>query len=76
MGIKVGIDLGTTFSAVAMMDEKKGQPVIVSNTLGERITPSVIQFTEDDEIIVGAEAKEAFEAGESGCAFELARSAV
>lgn len=68
MGIKVGIDLGTTFSAVAMMDEKKGQPVIIPNTLGERITPSVIQFTEDDEIIVGSEAKEAFEAGESGCA--------
>lgn len=74
MGIKVGIDLGTTFSAVAMMDEKKGQPVIIPNALGERITPSVIQFTEDDEIIVGAEAKEAFEAGESGCASVFKRS--
>lgn len=74
MGIKVGIDLGTTFSAVAMMDEKKGQPVIIPNTLGERITPSVIQFTEDNEIIVGSEAKEAFEAGESGCASVFKRS--
>lgn len=74
MGIKVGIDLGTTFSAVAMMDEKKGQPVIIPNTLGERITPSVIQFTEDDEIIVGTDAKEAFEAGESGCASVFKRS--
>ena len=74
MGIKVGIDLGTTFSAVAMMDDKKGQPVIIPNTLGEKITPSVIQFTEDDEIIVGAEAKEAFEAGESGCASVFKRS--
>lgn len=74
MGIKVGIDLGTTFSAVAMMDEIKGQPVIIPNTLGERITPSVIQFTEDDEIIVGTEAKEAFEAGESGCASVFKRS--
>ena len=74
MGIKVGIDLGTTFSAVAMMDEKKGQPVIIPKTLGERITPSVIQFTEDDEIIVGTEAKEAFEAGESGCASVFKRS--
>ncbi len=74
MGIKVGIDLGTTFSAVAMMDEKKGQPVIIPNTLGERITPSVIQFTEDDEIIVGTEAKEAFESGESGCASVFKRS--
>lgn len=74
MGIKVGIDLGTTFSAVAMIDDKKGQPVIIPNTLGERITPSVIQFTEDDEIIVGSEAKEAFEAGESGCASVFKRS--
>lgn len=74
MGIKVGIDLGTTFSAVAMMDEKKGQPVIIPNTLGEKITPSVIQFTEDDEIIVGSEAKEAFEAGESGCTSVFKRS--
>lgn len=74
MGIKVGIDLGTTFSAVAMMDEKQGQPIIIPNTLGERITPSVIQFTEDDEIIVGSEAKEAFEAGESGCTSVFKRS--
>lgn len=74
MGIKVGIDLGTTFSAVAMMDERKGQPVIIPNTLGEKITPSVIQFTEDDEIIVGSEAKDAFEAGESGCASVFKRS--
>lgn len=74
MGIKVGIDLGTTFSAVAMMDEGKGQPVIIPNTLGERITPSVIQFTEDGEIVVGTEAKEAFEAGESGCTSTFKRS--
>ena len=74
MGIKVGIDLGTTFSAVAMMDEKKGQPVIIPNTSGEKITPSVIQFTEDGEIIVGSEAKEAFEAGESGCTSVFKRS--
>lgn len=67
MGIKVGIDLGTTFCAVAMMDENKGQPVIIPNTDGENITPSVIQFTEDGEIIVGTEAKEAYEIGESGC---------
>lgn len=74
MGIKVGIDLGTTFSAVAMIDEKKGQPVIIPNIFGEKITPSVIQFTEDDEIIVGTEAKEAFEAGESGCTSVFKRS--
>lgn len=74
MGNRVGIDLGITFSAVAMMDEKKGQPVIIPNTLGERITPSVIQFIEDDEIVVDTEAKEALEAGESGCASVFKRS--
>lgn len=74
MGIKVGIDLGTTFSAVAMMDEEKGRPVIIPNTLGESIVPSVIQFTEEGEIVVGSEAKEAFEAGESGCASVFKRS--
>ena len=67
MGIKVGIDLGTTFSAVAILDEKKGQPVIIPNSQGEKITPSVIQFLPDGEIIVGAEAKESYEAGEEGC---------
>ncbi|MCO7136505.1 Hsp70 family protein [[Clostridium] leptum] len=74
MGIKIGIDLGTTFSAVAMIDKQKGIPVIIPNSMGERITPSVIQFTEDGDIIVGAEAKEAFEAGESGCTSVFKRS--
>jgi len=67
MGLKVGIDLGTTFSAVAKIDERTGNPVIIPNTSGEKITPSVIQFTEDGELVVGSEAKEAFEAGEYGC---------
>ncbi len=67
MGVKVGIDLGTTFSAVAVINEKTGQPNIVPNTAGERITPSVIQFTENGDIIVGTEAKDAYEFGEYGC---------
>lgn len=73
MGIKIGIDLGTTFSAVAMMDPQKGHPVIVPNTLGEKITPSVVQLTDDGRWIVGAEAKDAFEAGETGCASAFKR---
>lgn len=68
MGIKIGIDLGTTFSAVAMMNEATGQPEIIPDRNGDRITPSVIQFLEDGDIIVGQEAKESYEAGESGCA--------
>ncbi len=51
----MGIDLGTTNSAVAVM-EKDG-PMIVPNSLGERITPSVVGFTKAGEILVGKKAK-------------------
>lgn len=51
MGKVVGIDLGTTFSAIAHVN-KDGQEVIVPNAESERITPSVIMF-EDGSIIVG-----------------------
>lgn len=72
MGVSVGIDLGTTFSAVAIVDEATKLPKIVLNKDGERITPSVIQFQKDyrtGEVttVVGSEAKEAFEMGEDGC---------
>lgn len=43
MGKYVGIDLGTTFSAVAYIDDK-GNPIIVPNKQGENITPSVVLF--------------------------------
>lgn len=72
MGIKVGIDLGTTYCAVATMDPSKNQPYIIRNTNDENIVPSFIQFV-DGKTIVGKEAQEAFEAKESGCvcAFKL-----
>ena len=47
----VGIDLGTTFSAIAHVNER-GKPEIIPNADGERITPSVILFY-DDDVIVG-----------------------
>ena len=47
----IGIDLGTTFSAVAVLEA--GKPVIISNAEGERITPSVVSMTEDGERLVG-----------------------
>lgn len=52
--IAIGIDLGTTFSAVASMDAD-GKPVAFENTTGELITPSVVYF-EDEGTIVGKEA--------------------
>ncbi len=67
MGIKIGIDLGTTCSLVAILDERTGQPKIIPDREGNKITPSVIQILEDGTIIVGQEAKDAYEAGEYGC---------
>ncbi|MCB9681405.1 MAG: Hsp70 family protein [Alphaproteobacteria bacterium] len=53
----VGIDLGTTFSAIAHVNEH-GVPEVLANAEGDRITPSVILF-EDDDVIVGTYAKQA-----------------
>lgn len=54
MSIVIGIDLGTTFSAMAYM--KDGKSEIIPNSEGERITPSVV-FFDDDSIVVGTFAK-------------------
>jgi len=51
-----GIDLGTTYSAIAYVDEH-GKPVIVPNQESERITPSVVLF-DGENVIVGDTAKE------------------
>ncbi len=49
-GATIGIDLGTTFSAMAVLEA--GKPTIVSNAEGTRTTPSVVHI-KDDEVIVG-----------------------
>lgn len=51
----VGIDLGTTFSAIAILEG--GKPEILTNAEGERITPSVVAFTDGGERLVGQIAK-------------------
>ena len=51
-----GIDLGTTYSAIAYVDEH-GKPVVVPNQESERITPSVVLF-DGENVIVGNTAKE------------------
>ncbi len=51
----IGIDLGTTFSAVAVMEGGKG--TIIPNAEGKRTTPSVVNITEDGEILVGDTAR-------------------
>jgi chaperone protein dnaK len=66
MSTSVGIDLGTTFSAVAYIDPKSKLPKIIPNSEGSKLTPSVIQFL-DGEIIFGSEAEDAYNAGEEDC---------
>ena len=51
----IGIDLGTTFSAVAVMEG--GRPTIIPNAEGERTTPSVVTVTKDGERVVGRAAR-------------------
>jgi molecular chaperone DnaK len=51
-----GIDLGTTYSCIARVDEF-GRPVVVSNRDGDPTTPSVVLFTGPEEYQVGKEAK-------------------
>ncbi len=53
--VVVGIDLGTTFSAIAYLDEH-GKANVIPNSDNERITPSVVLFDED-EVVVGKIAK-------------------
>ncbi|MCX5661259.1 MAG: molecular chaperone DnaK [Planctomycetota bacterium] len=55
MGKTIGIDLGTTNSCVAIMEG--GDPKVLINRSGSRITPSVVGFTEKGEELVGQTAK-------------------
>jgi molecular chaperone DnaK (HSP70) len=53
-----GIDLGTTYSCIAYVDEM-GKPVIASNFEGDLTTPSAVHFESPENIVVGKEAKNA-----------------
>lgn len=55
MGKVIGIDLGTTNSCVAVLENN--QPVVITNSEGQRTTPSVVAFTKNGERLVGEAAK-------------------
>ena len=56
----LGIDLGTTYSCVAYIDEY-GKAVVLGNSEGQNTTPSVVMVESEDNIVVGAEAKRSVE---------------
>ncbi|MGV0035263.1 MAG: molecular chaperone DnaK [Candidatus Azotimanducaceae bacterium WSBS_2022_MAG_OTU7] len=55
MGKIIGIDLGTTNSCVAVLEGK--EPRIIENSEGDRTTPSIVGYSDDNEILVGQSAK-------------------
>lgn len=55
MGKAIGIDLGTTYSAMAVVEG--GKPVVINNAEGSRTTPSVVAFKDSGERLVGQVAK-------------------
>jgi molecular chaperone DnaK len=55
MGKVIGIDLGTTNSCVAIMEGK--DPKVIENAEGARTTPSIVAYTDQGEVLVGAPAK-------------------
>ena len=57
MGKVFGIDLGTTYSCIAHIDEN-GKPVVLKNAEGDLTTPSVVYFESQNDVTVGSAAKE------------------
>jgi molecular chaperone DnaK len=67
----IGIDLGTTNSAVAVMEG--GQPSVITNEEGARTTPSVVGFTDEGERLVGAIAKRQSVTNPKGTVYSIKR---
>lgn len=72
-----GIDLGTTYSCISYVDDISGEPVVVDNSEGTNVTPSIVCFEDDETVIVGDVAKEtAVVAPDATCEFVKRRMGV
>ncbi|HQO36813.1 MAG TPA: Hsp70 family protein, partial [bacterium] len=67
----IGIDLGTTNSVVAVIEG--GEPVVIANAEGDRTTPSVVAFTDNDERLIGKAAKRQAVTNPTGTVFSAKR---
>lgn len=74
MGIRVGIDLGTTFSVVAKIDMTTGKPIVIKNSFCSAITPSVLCFEKDGNILFGEDAKNMQSVGDTNAIAFFKRS--
>ena len=70
-GKVIGIDLGTTNSAVAVMEG--GQPTVIANEEGGRTTPSIVAFTDEGDRLVGAIAKRQSVTNPTGTVYSIKR---
>lgn len=69
-----GIDLGTTYSCIAQVDQFD-QAVVLRNFEGDATTPSVVYFEDENNVLVGKDAKAMLETEpEKGCVFYQARN--
>ena len=59
----IGIDLGTTYSAVSTIDEY-GKPVVIKNVEGDYLTPSVVYISPNGKCIAGIDAKDMSTSGD------------
>lgn len=68
----IGIDLGTTFSCVAVWDESEGRPVVLTNSQGAKTMPSYVSFTEQARV-VGQPAKSQAAANPQNTVYDVKR---